>query len=126
MELGELTTRQAHESGADITIRLPETGELSDLVITVQGVDSKAWRASQKKAQRDIVRQVADGKTITDFDGFELDALVACTIGWKGLVKDGKEYKFTASRCRKLYEDAPYVRDQVDAFIGKRANFMHG
>ena len=126
MEIGELTTRKAHEEGAEIAIRLPETGETSDFVIKVQGIDSKAWRTAQKAAQRAIVKKVADGVAITDFDEFELNTLVACTIGWTGLAKDGKEYKFTPKRCRELYENAPHVRDQVDTFIGRRVNFTKG
>ena len=126
MEIGEIETRAAHESGADITIRYPDTLKPSDLVITVQGVDSSSWREASKKSQRELISIISRGESIESTDSFELDALVSCTLGWKGLTKDGKAYKFSAKRCRALYENAPNIRDQVDKFIGTRANFTQG
>jgi len=119
MELGELLTREAHEAGAECKIKGPD-GKLTDLVITVRGVDSKEWRKANKDAQRDALRAAANGKPV-DVD--EVGLLVSATIGWHGLVNEGKEYKFSEKRCRQLYEDAPYIRDQVDQFVGKRSNF---
>lgn len=124
MDFSELATAESHERGADVEIRHPLTGEKTDVVIKVQGVDSRAWRAHQKKMQRDMLACIADGNM--DTAEIEVDALVNVTLGWEGIVKDGKPYPFNKKNCRKLYLDAPHVRDQVDAFIGKRANFTKG
>ena len=53
-----------------------------------------------------------------DTDKFVTDALVACTIGWRGT-----DEKFTKKLCRELYEKAPFVKEQIDSFMVDRSNF---
>lgn len=126
MEFGELATLDAHEDGADVKIKHPSTGKLTDVVIKVKGVDSKAWRKGQKTMQRAMIEELAAGNVDIDSEKLEIDALVAITIGWEGIVMDGKPFEFNAKNCRSLYTKAPHIRDQIGAFVGKRANFTQG
>ena len=126
MDFNELATADAHEAGAEVVIRHPVTGKPTDVVIRVQGLDSKAWRKAQKDMQRKIIKAMADGSAVEDTSEYEIEALVSITLGWDGIVKDGKPFTFSKKRCKELYLSSPPVRDQVDAFVGKRANFTKG
>lgn len=125
MELSSLETASIHEAGAEVTILHPVTREATDFKIRVMGMDSKAWRKEKKRLERQILSRAASGEEI-DTDELEIDALVNATLGWSGLVKEGKPVKFSKKVCKQLYTEAPTVRDQVDRFIGNRANFTKG
>lgn len=126
MDFAELATAEAHEAGAEVVIRHPVTGKPTDVKIRVKGLDSGAWRKAQKDMQRQILKAMSDGDAIDDTAEYEIDALVSITLGWEGIEKDGQEYKFSKKRCKELYTESPPVKDQVDAFVGKRANFTKG
>ena len=117
MELNSLYTLEEHESGAEVQIRDPATDELTDFFITVQGVDSRAYRT----ALRAFHRSILDNK-----DGGEIELLAAVTIGWRGLEKNGKEVKFSQKAAKDLYQNAPAVAQQLDQFIANRKNFIKG
>lgn len=117
MELKSLYTAEAHESGAELQVKNPVTGELTDFYITIAGVDSKTYREALRNYQRAIVsKKEAD----------ELELLVAVTKGWRGLESEGKPVEFSADKARELYENAPPIAQQVDRFIVDRRNFTKG
>lgn len=55
----------------------------------------------------------------------QTEVLVACTVGWNGLVLDGKDFPYSESNARQLYSDPhyAYIRNQAQTFIGDAANF---
>jgi len=121
MSIEDLFSVDKHEAGAECQIR-NESGELTPLRILVRGMDSKAYREDSRMHRRKVLEAMSNGKLDDlDEDALEIDTLVALTIGWNECGGP-----FTPERCRELYTKAPYVRDQVDRFIGKRANFTKG
>lgn len=125
MDISELCTADAHEEGAELIILHPLTRKPTDLKIRIKGVDSKGWRKARKGIEKAMLSQMVSGGEV-DGDAAEIEALAAITIGWDGLVKDGKPLKFSGKACKELYTAAPNVRDQVDRFVGNRANFTQG
>lgn len=123
-EFESLYTRERHEAGAECKIYAPD-GTLSPLVIRVRGIDSDVYRAKAKEHRQICLEAMRDG-TLAEVKDDELDveALVACTIGWNDDHPDIPE--FSVEKCREVYTQAVYVRLQVDAFVGKRANFTKG
>ena len=121
MELSELYTREDHEAGAWVPIYGPD-GKKTKLEILVMGKDSDVYRQDAREARRAVLNAMADG-TIEelDEDARDIETLVKLSIDWRGTDQD-----FTREECRKLYREAPNVRDQIDAFIGNRANFIKG
>ena len=128
MDLGEFNTSDAHEEGADVTITHPITRQPTDVVITVKGCDSIAFRSAKKAMERKTFQAMAAGKDIDDefAENLEIGILVAVTTGWSGLVEDGKPVKFNEKNVRRLYTLSPPVRDQVDRFMSSRRNFTKG
>lgn len=127
MEFNNLATSVVHEAGAEVNILSPVDNSPTDFFITIQGPDSKEWRRQKKKQTTAIISAKANDKLDeVDYDAMDVEALVAVTIGWRGLVDKGKEYKFTKANAKKLYENAPAVVEQLLSFVSKNANFTKG
>jgi len=127
MEFDNLATSVAHEAGAEVNILSPVDGKPTDVFITIMGADSKEWRKQKKKQTTAIISAKSQDKLDElDYDAMDVEALVAITIGWKGIVQKGKEYKFNKSNAKKLYENAPSVVSQLLDFVSHNANFTKG
>jgi hypothetical protein len=117
MDINTLYTVDAHEEGAEIRIISPLDGKETDFYITLQGVDSKAYRKAVRAYHK---------KLIAEEEGGEIDLLIAITKGWRGLSDGNKEIEFSALRAKAVYENAPNVATQVDRFVSDRTNFIKG
>mgnify|MGYP006886203665 FL=1 len=117
MDINQIYTVDAHEEGAEIRIVSPLDGKETNFYISVQGIDSRAYRTAVKAYHR---------KLLNEEEGGEIDLLIAITKGWRGLSDNKKEVKFSASVARAVYENAPDVAVQVDRFVAKRTNFIKG
>ena len=115
MDIKDLNTVDRHTAGAEMQVK-DENGKSLDLFITVAGADSKAWR----KASIEMKRLLLAG-----FDPVDAmaDAMAKISIGWKGFQSEGEDLAFSQESIRNLYVSAPYIADQVDSFMSKRANF---
>lgn len=121
MNFDELLTLEDHEEGAEINIKHPKTGKETDVFIKVLGPDSREFRKAKKKVFREMFKEEPD----EDFDE-ELETLVAVTVGWRGIVKNGQELKFSKQAVRDLYLGSPNILSQVNLFVGNRKNFTKG
>lgn len=121
MDFDQLLTQDAHQEGAEVQIVNPNTGEKTDVYIKVLGPDSKEFRASVKAA----LRKMIENDPSDDFET-DIEQIAAVTVGWRGLMKDGKEMDFTKKACKELYRKSPRIFDQVNRFIGDYKNFTKG
>lgn len=127
MDFNDLATAQSHGNGAEINILSPVDGKPTDVYITIMGIDSKEWRAAKKAQTSQIITARADGKMEDlDYDRMDAEALAKITLGWKGIAKEGKEYKFSYENALSLYLDAPAVVSQLIEFVSNRENFIKG
>jgi hypothetical protein len=127
MEFEKLATTANHEAGAEVNILSPVDGSPTDVFIWIKGADSKAWRKEKKRQTSKMIAAKAEGKIEDlDFDQMDIDALVAVTIGWKGITKDGKVYKFSEENAKELYEQSPSIVEQLLKFLGDSGNFTVG
>lgn len=127
MELNSLRTVESHEAGAECNITSPVDGKPTDVFIKIKGADSKEWRNAKKSQTSQIIAARASGGDIDlDYDKMDIDALVAVTMGWRGIVQDGEEYACNKENARKLYADSPSVVSQLIDFLTRRANFTNG
>ena len=116
MKLKDIYTVDDHELGAEVRIRDGE-GKLTSLYIKCKGVDSASYRKQlkiQKKKYQDALLQNVE----LDEDEFVADALVESIIGWRGT-----DEEYSKVLCKELLTNAPFVREQIDAFMSDRANF---
>ena len=128
MDFDSLLTKEAHEEGAEILISNPVTGKTTDLYIKVLGSDSLVWQKSIKRGRNKLISKLSENKEISEQDEIdaEIDQLVAVTVDWRGIEREGVPVKFTAKDCKKLYTSSPGVRQQVDKFVSDRTNFIKG
>jgi hypothetical protein len=122
---------------ADMPVKNPKTGKQmmlpggkAPVTITLAGRDSEIYR----KISRDLANrraEVARAEGISEvqlsdaeLDAEALDLLTALTLGWNGISSNKEPYPFSQENARKLYERLPWLREEVDRFVGNRANFM--
>lgn len=122
MELSSLYSQDRHEAGAELVV-MGEEGKPTPLTLILRGMDSAAYRESTKRMRRKVLDAMSSDGGIDSFDetAEDIKTFVELTVGWKGT-----DEPFTPELCTELYTKAPYIRDQVDHFIGKRANFTKG
>ncbi len=120
MNIDELYTKEHHEAGAEMQVN-DEFGNPIDSFIMLAGMDSKLF----KKAETELHREILKDNNI-DGDKLKAEALSKTTIGWRGFDYNGKELEFSQETAFKLYYNAPYIMEQADNFIAKRANFTKG
>jgi hypothetical protein len=106
----------------EVKITHPVTKEETDIVFTVYGTDSKAYR----QAVRDVmVRRMANTDAASselEDDGIEI--LAHCTKGFRGLTIDGKEPEQSLDGFIKIFSEFHWIKEQVDIFIGNKSNFF--
>jgi hypothetical protein len=136
--LDAVDTRTLSEAGVDVTIMkldsdVPLRAANGDLVtIKVLGPDSAKYRSLTRVQIRKRLSRMAAGKQteltedeVLETEADTLDILAACTLGWAGvLTPAGEPIPCTQENARKLYENYPLVREQVDQFMSQRANFL--
>lgn len=63
----------------------------------------------------------------TTLDQTETDSismLVECTIKFENIILDGNEVESNPLNAKMLYTRFPWIKEQVDAFIADRLNFL--
>lgn len=132
MDLSRLDTRERAETGEKMTVENPATGETvkddagNPVTITLLGNDSTAMRRRQNDLTNEILKKGFRPKSITAEKTEEnrLETLAIATIAWSGIELDGQVLECTRENAVKLYTRLPWLRDQADAFVGDRANFI--
>jgi hypothetical protein len=106
----------------EVKITHPVTKEETDIVFTVSGTDSKAYRQSVRDV---MVRRMANTDApASELEDDEIEILAHCTKSFRGLTIDGKEPEQSLEGFIKIYSEFPWIKEQVDKFIGKKSNFF--
>ena len=117
------TLEEDSERGADCEILHPVTEEKLDMVITLVGSESKTFKKASRAAQQ---KHVKKGKRRITIDEMEEDGIVIlarCTMGWRGVVIEGKQIECNFENAKMLYTRFPFIKKQVDVFVGDLENF---
>lgn len=131
-----MDTKSLSEEGVAVTIKDIKTAKPligkdgKPVTITVMGPDSKAYRMQTRDAVRKRLRsaQTTDATTDDAFDADEaeaVDMLARITKSWTGICNtEGNPIPCNTDAARALFAAFPAVRDQVDAFVSSRLNFI--
>jgi hypothetical protein len=127
MDLSKLGFTEAAETGADLILEHPITGEKYDITITLLSTGSSKYRAKQKELQNRRMRQVSRGKhkdfVPTDEENCEL--LATCTLGWSGLAYESEEeMEFCFKNAKYVYSKEYWIYSQVNEFMADETNFF--
>jgi hypothetical protein len=130
MDLATLDLESAAERGFELELRHPATAAPLGAFITVYGADSEVYQNALADLQRAIVEEFqASGKAGRPRERVrqdKVDLAVAATKTWRNVTLDGVELAPTQDNFRKLYgrKGMGWIREQVDAAVENRANFL--
>ena len=113
---------------AVVEICNPNSGEPLGVKITLASPDSGKYRTASLAIQnRQLQYSMKNrGRSISAerLEENALELLIEATLDWEGLVEDGRELACTPENVRRVYQNMPFIREQVDEFLGDRRNFF--
>lgn len=121
IDLAVLDTQELAEEGVEFELAHPVSGEPLGVFIKMAGADSRCYRraladaADQRKSRRTtpaLLRQEGIGIT------------ARCTLAWRNVALDGADLPCDYDNARKLYSRFDWIREQADAAMHDRANFI--
>lgn len=134
MELSQLSTKTKANAGEFLHLKHPESGALlydnkdksKPVGLILLGKDSDLFiKHNHKIVNERITEKNATTKTSEQIRDENTELLASLTTGWSNLSINGKS-EFSRANVVELYDDLglSWVREQADAFIGTRANFI--
>ena len=112
------------EEGAVMQVKNPLTGEALGATITLIGTDSKAFRDLAKQRATAALKRTKEELENYDSDDEMSLMLSKCTLAWSGVEEGVEAVEFSQENALMMYRKYRWLRDQVDQFIGDRANFL--
>ncbi len=131
MDLSTLDTAELANQGALLELRDPSGNPIlqddgSPVTLTLLGEDSDVvMQINNRNANQFLRGTSGSGQSVTAEMSRtnEINKFAAATVAWSGVVVDGEPVKLSSDAAKALYRRFPWIRDQVRAFIGDRANF---
>lgn len=115
-------------SSSSVTIRNPGTAEPIGLTITLRPASSPEVKQVKRRITNDALK--SRGKiTAEKVESNNFDVLVAATEGWTwegDTTWNGEKPEATAENVRKVYKQAPWIKEQVDEALSDDAAFFRG
>lgn len=132
MDLSQFCTKESSEAGSWLEVMDWDGETPIGASILVLGPDSneamKIADEMEKDAQKQMAEMFANKKAAApapSTTGQEklTGRAVRLTKGWKNLSLGERAFDFNEPNARWLYENSPFIRDQVLSFHQKRVNF---
>ena len=118
----DLTSLQ--ESGTEVPITHPASGEPLGIIMHVVGPDSKR----QKAMTSAIIGERADLRlrkiSAARLEDESIRVAATSIVGWSGVTENGKEIEYSPSAALGLLTRYPFIREQISSYAGDRANFL--
>ena len=121
LNLSVLNVSEVSESGIDIELVHPATGEGLDAWVRVRGKDSRTVQNHARKVVNDMQKRekIAKGKnkdadmSIEELEMLAVERAVTRIISWRGIEEDGQPVPFTVENATRILKDNPWIREQV-------------
>ena len=128
IDISLITTRRADE-GAWLEVLNPVTNQPVGAKILVAGVDSVAYREAQRKiSNRRLAAMSRRGSrykvSAEEVEAEGLELLTTCIMDWEGISENGEKLDCNQDNAKRLFAAAPWLKEQVDEFIGDRSHFL--
>lgn len=124
-DLGSLSgLAEAQETGTEVHITHPGTGEPLGITMQVAGPDSKRQKAATALiiAERAELRLRKINAARLEDESVRIAA--ASIISWTGVMEAGKSIDYSPSAALGLLTRYPFIREQIVSYSGDRANFL--
>jgi len=131
LDLAALDTKKGAEEGFQLELRHPKSGDPIGIWIRVLGADSDTYQELLRELERRhaeiLKRNMRASLSAEERRAEALELLAAATRGWSDkMIVDGSMLGFSPDAARKLYARFPWIREQVDAGVHDRGNFLPG
>ena len=121
LNLSVLNVSEVSESGIDVELVHPATGEGLDAWVRVRGKDSRTVQNHARKVVNDMQKRekIAKGKnkdadmSIEELEMLAVERAVIRIISWRGIEEDGQPVPFTVENATRILKDNPWIREQV-------------
>jgi hypothetical protein len=108
------------------------TEPVKEVSFVIVGVDSKIFMDKAIKNARedmDSMKRNPKKKEISDEDiekakKRRIEDIAVCILDWSGIEENGVKVDFSFANAVNLLTDYPWLFEQLDMFIGDRANFL--
>lgn len=131
MDLSTLNVAAAADRGADLHLAHPSTGEPlytedgKPVTIRLLGADSHEYRQRIRRlANQNLNKKKRERQNLEQIEEQAAELLAAITVGWSNIVLEGETVECNVDNAKSLYLDYAWIREQVDEFVGERANFL--
>lgn len=111
------------------SVRHPATNEPLGLSIRLRPQSSPEVKAVSRRLLDEGLKSRGKGITAVKVESNTLDKLVAATaeLIWSGTTNwRGEKLETTSANVRRLYKEAPWIREQVEEELGDEAAFFRG
>ena len=109
---------------AELTVINPKTYEPTDIRIEILSPDSFAYKKVLIKMSKKFKDKLNSSESILDDEANLIDFLVAVTKSWKNVELDHQALECTEENVRHVYTHCSDIREQVNVFLGNKANFL--
>lgn len=123
IDLGRYDTRDAAESGIEMTIVAPDGTELKGF--RVRGQDSAVYRERIDSWRRRYLTRAQHG-VVGSTAELEVESAAALIIGWPAgcFALDGHPFEYSAENAAAFVRRFAWAREQIERAGYDRANFM--
>lgn len=123
-DLANIDPTSLADEGVEMEITHPSTGEGIGMFILLCGSDSDRYRNAERKILNKRLSNPSAKQSVERLEESSLKLLIGCTLGFRNLVLNGKSYEYNQDNIRKLYINHRWIKEQVDAFIADRGNYL--
>lgn len=113
-----------------MTLMDPAGKEIQGVTFEVYSKDSDHFIKEENRITQKRLRKARGSRggaiplDAAEIRADDTDLLARCIAGWKGVVYKGKVLEYTHQNAVMLLTEVPFIREQVDAFVGDRQNFL--
>lgn len=129
-QITDYDPRKLAEDGAKLFLNDPR-GKPTKAWIQLKGADSDTYQEAMREQLRRRSAAMNKARRLKmpdpeEIEGDALDLLIVSTIDWGSLELVGYKADIvcSVSAARELYQKRPDIKEQVDAFVTERSNFL--
>jgi len=106
-----------------LKVRHPLNGSETDITIELYGADTKHYRSAVNSLAKSRSKNKSSA-TMEEIEDAALTLLADCTASWNNIEENKKQLPFSKENAKRIYSELPWLRKQVDSFIGDDINFL--
>lgn len=129
MDISKFNFKESAPGTMELTHPATEATLMGDdgkpITITLHGSDSNVFRAAVREYGNRKLAKGSKKQTMEELDQITVKILAKATVAWSdNLIVSGEHPECNVENAEKLYSEYSWIKEQVDAFVNERANFL--